>query len=392
MGMGVSPQSLDSSTARGTSAVTTLIIGLIIIGLISIIATALIVFMTTNVFSGDSSETTNIGLPTAQFIGMDINGTPGKVNYLILRVANPSSREDLTVSGQDLTIVYQDESGNIEEVSYPAMDTGVGLIADARDVESIDACSELANQPNNTAIWCFVNDGFSPSISPGMSGDIYVFLGGLSIPLRENIEFSIDVITSNPEIVITAKGITPRVFQLPATADTPTPAPAPTPTLQLVVTPLEIPISPTAAPPLQPPPALPAILPPAPPAVLPPAPAPTPTATAPLPTPTAKPVVLLPLPPRDTMKRPHVLVGVAKINGASAPTGTKVTAWVDGYDAPLGTTDVKLGGSFTVLVEQYGSVLIQGQTSLILKIGDKTTPQTVKWVEGGADVINLEIS
>ena len=388
MEMGVSPQSLDSSTAKGTSAVT-----ILILGLISIIAIALIAFVTINVFSGDSSEeTTNIGLPTAQFIGMDINGTPGKVNYLILRVANPSSREDLTVSGQDLTIVYQDESGNIEEVSYPAMDTGVGLIADARDVESIDACSELANQPNNIAIWCFVNDGFSPSISPGMSGDIYVFLGGLSIPLRENIEFSIDVITSNPKIVITAKGTTPRVFQLPATADTPTPTPTSTPTLQLVVTPLEIPISPTAAPPLQPPPALPAISPTAPPVVLPPAPTPPATAPAPLPTPTAKPVVLLPLPPRDTMKRPHVLVGVAKISGASAPTGTKVTAWVDGYDAPLGTTDVTLGGSFTLLVEQHGSVLIQGQTSLILKISDKTTSQTVKWVEGGADVINLEIN
>lgn len=390
MEMGVSPQSLDSSTARGTSAVT-----ILIFGLISIIAIALIAFVTINVFSGDSSEeTTNIGLPTAQFIGMDINGTPGKVNYLILRVANPSSREDFTVSGQDLTIVYQDESGNVEEVSYPAMDTGVGLIADARDVESIDACSELANQPNNIAIWCFVNDGSSPSISPGMSGDIYVFLGGLSIPLRENIEFSIELITSNPEIIITTKGTTPRVFQLPATADTPTPTPDPTATVQLVVTPLGIPISPTAAP-LQLPRAQPAILPtptaPAP-TPTPTAKAPTATATAPQPTPTAQPVVLLPLPSRDTMKRPHALVGVAKINGASAPTGTKVTAWVDGYDAPLATADVILGGSFTLLVEQHGSVLIQGQTSLILKIGDKPTSQTIRWVEGGADVINLEIN
>ena len=397
MGVGVSPQFLDSSTARGSSAVT-----ILILGLISIIAIALIAFVTINVFFGDSSETTkettNIGLPTAQFIGMDINGTPGKVNYLILRVANPSSRDALTVSGQDLTIVYQDGSGNVEEVSYPGMDTGVGLIADARDVESIDACSELANQPNNIAIWCFVNDGFSPSISPGMSGDIYVFLGGLSIPLRENIEFSVDVITSNPEIIITAKGTTPSVFKLPATADTSTPTP--TPTLQLVVTPLGIPISPTAVP-LQPPPALPAILPTAPPVVLPPAPtapaptAPAPTApapTIPAPTPTAQPVVLLPLPPRDTMKRPHVLVGVAKINGAPAPTGTKITAWVDRYDAPLGKTDVTLGGFYSLLVEQHGSVLVSGETSVILKIGEITTSQTVNWVEGGAHEINLEIN
>ena len=396
MEMGVSPQSLDSSTARGTSAVT-----ILIIGLVSIIAIALIAFVTINVFSGGSSEeTTNIGLPTAQFIGMDINGTPGKVNYLILRVANPSSREDFTVSGQDLTIVYQDESGNVEEVSYPAMDTGVGLIADARDVESIDACSELANQPNNIAIWCFVNDGFSPSISPGMSGDIYVFLGGLSIPLRENIEFSIELITSNPEIIITTKGTTPRVFQLPATADTPTPTPDPTATVQLVVTPLVgIPISPTAAP-LQLPRAQPAILPtltaPTPTATAPTATAtaPTATATAPQPTPTAQPVALLPLPAVNSMKMPHGFVGKATIDGVSAPTGTKVTAWVDGYDAPLATADVTLGGSYALNVKQYGdgaqTVLYSGQTSLSFKINDKKTSQTTKWVEGALDIFNLE--
>ena len=396
MEMGVSPQSLDSSTAKGTSAVT-----ILILGLISIIAIALIAFVTLNVFSGDSSETTNIGLPTAQFIGMDINGTPGKVNYLILRVANPSSREDLTVSGQDLTIVYQDESGNIEEVSYPAMDTGVGLIADARDVESIDACSELANQPNNIAIWCFVNDGFSPSISPGMSGDIYVFLGGLSIPLRENIEFSIELITSNPEIIITTKGTTPRVFQLPATADTPTPTPDPTATVQLVVTPLGIPISPTAAP-LQLPRAQPAILPT--PTATAPTPTPTailPTATAPQPTPTAQTVVLLPLPKMWARVMPHQIVGVAKIDGALAPPGTKVTAWVDGpkqYRSPVGAADVTKDGSFSVQVRQHGGgipggeaqILFSGQTSLKFQIDGKDTSQTIKWLEGGVDVLNLE--
>ena len=77
-GIGASAQSLDSSTAKGTSAVT-----ILILGLISIIAIALIAFVAMIVFSSDSSETSDIGLPTAQFIGMDINGTPGKVNYLI---------------------------------------------------------------------------------------------------------------------------------------------------------------------------------------------------------------------------------------------------------------------------------------------------------------------
>jgi len=396
MGMGASVQSLDSSNAGGTSTAT-----ILIIGLISIIAISLIAFGAIKFFSGDSSETTNTSLPTAQFIGMDINGTPGKVNYLILRISNPSSREAFTVSGQDLTIFYQDESGNFEEVSYPAVDTGVGLIADARDTESIDACSELADQPNNMAIWCFVNDGFSPSIAPGMSGDIYVFLGGLRTPLREDIEFSIELIASNLESVITAKGTTPRVFQLPATAGEPTPTPAPT--AQLVVTSPEIPISPTA-PPLQPPPAIlppapPVVLPPAPPVVLPPGPtatvtAPTPTATAPLPTPTAQPVALLPLPPVNTMPRPHGIVGVARINGTPAPTGTKITAWVDGYDAPVATTDVGHDGNFTLVIMQHGvgaqAVLYSGQTSLNFKIQDKKTPQTTKWFEGNVDIFNLE--
>ena len=389
MGVGVSPQSLDSSTARGTNAVT-----ILIIGLISIIAIALIAFVAINVLSSDSSETSNIDLPTAQFIGMDINGTPGKVNYLILRVSNPSSREAFTISGQDLTMVYQDELNQPLKVLYPAMDTGLGLIADARDTESIDACSELADQPNNIAIWCFVNDGFSPSISPGMSGDIYVFLGGLSIPLRENMEFSIDLISGSrlDPIIITAKGTTPRVFKLPAATDTPTPTPEPTATPttpQLVVIPVEVPISPTV-PALQPPPALPAILP------TPTATAPTPTATVPTPTATAPtPPATAPAPSTQPVALPavasnvipHAFVGSVTVSGEVAPDGTEVSAWVSEYSSPVGEGTVS-GGSYVMNVSQYGSASFEGKT-LTFKIGGVDTIQTSTWATGGATVLDL---
>jgi hypothetical protein len=369
MGVAASAPSLDSPTVGSTSALT-----ILIFGIISIIAIALIVFVATNIFSGGSSEASDIGLPTAKFIGMDIEGTPAKVNYLILRVSNPLPQKAFSISESDLTIVYQDASGNLEEVSYPGMETGVGLIADARDKESIDACSKLASQSNNIAIWCSVNDGTNTSILPGMSGDIYVFLGGLTIPLRENVEFSIDLITSTTEIVITAKGTTPGVFKLPTVTDTPAP------TVQLVVTPTETPISSTATPlPPPPPPELPAILPTAPPVIL-------PTALPPIsqPSPTPKPVALLPLPAANNRILPHVFVGEARINGEFAPLGTEVTAWANGYDAPVGTSDVKSNGSFVLNAKQHGTILQSGQTLLSFRIGGKDTVQTRKWEAGGA--------
>jgi hypothetical protein len=374
MGVAASAPSLDSPTVGSTSALT-----ILIFGIISIIAIALIVFVATNIFSGGSSETSDIGLPTAKFIGMDVvGGTPAKVNYLILRVSNPLPQKAFSISESDLTIVYQDASGNLEEVSYPGMETGVGLIADARDKESIDACSKLASQSNNIAIWCSVNDGTNTSILPGMSGDIYVFLGGLTIPLRENVDFSIDLITSTTEIVITANGTTPRVFKLPTVTNTPAP------TVQLVVTPMvvtptETPIPPTTTP-LLAPPRLPAIvLTPLPTAT---APAPAPT-SQPQPSPTPKPVALLPLPAANNRILPHVFVGEARINGKFAPLGTKVTAWADGYDAPVGLSDVKSNGLFALTANQHGTILQSGQTLLSFKIGGKDTVQTRKWVEGG---------
>ena len=388
IGLGLSDQPLESSTAGGRSALT-----IFSLGLVSIIAIALITFIAIYIFSDGSSKTSEISLPTAQFIGMDINGNPAKVNYLILRVSNPSSREAFPISAADLRILYQDDSGNVEEVSYPGTGTDVGLIADARDRESIDSCSELASQPDNVAIWCFINDGFNRTVSPGMTGDIYIFLGGLKIPLTENIGFSVDLVTLASDVVITARGTTPGVFALPTIADTPTPIP--TPTVQVVVTPIETPVAPAAVP-VQPPPALPSILPSPPPAlpvVSPTTPIPTAPATQPAATPTVQPVVLKPLHPIDKMIKPHVFLGVAKINGVAAAEGTKITAWLDKYEAPGGTAGVKLSGSYSMLVQQHGSVLISDVTPLIFKIGDKTTLQTATWVSGeGTESFDLEVN
>jgi hypothetical protein len=94
-------------------------------------------------------------------------------------------------------------------------------------------------------------------------------------------------------------------------------------------------------------------------------------------------IVLRQLPPINTMVMPHVFVGVAKVNGDFAPVGTKVTAWTDGYNAPVGTSDVVSNGLFTLIANQHGTILQSGQTLLSFKIGGKDTVQTRKWVEGG---------
>jgi hypothetical protein len=95
-------------------------------------------------------------------------------------------------------------------------------------------------------------------------------------------------------------------------------------------------------------------------------------------------IVLRQLPPINTMVMPHVFVGVAKVNGDFAPVGTKVTAWTDGYNAPVGTSDVVSNGLFTLIANQHGTILQSGQTSLRFRLGGKNTSQTRKWEEGGA--------
>ena len=374
----------DDSSGGGNNALTILILGFLFI-----VAIALIIFVALKVFSGDSSETSSINLPTTQIIGLDVEGPPAKVNYLILRISNPASGEAFSISNSDLIVIYEDSSQNLEEVSYPSPGTGAGFISSASDQGSINACSSLAKQPGNIAIWCVLNNGMNTSILPGMSADIYVFLGGLANPLIENMEFAVELIA--PTVSITANGVTPSVFQLPGNAhnthDDPTPTPEPT------KAPISTPVSPTATPGfLLPTPESISVLPPATPKPSSPA-VPTPSLPVqPIPTSTPEPVNLLPLPPVSSQIQPHVFVGVARIGGQIAPIGTKVSVWVSGYASAIGTADVTGTGSFVLLAKQHGSILVSSQTSLSFRIGDKITSETSVWELGGATAKDLQIN
>ena len=373
----------DDSSGGGNNALTILILGFLFI-----VAIALIIFVALKVFSSDSSETPTMNLPTTQIIGLDVEGPPAKVNYLILRISNPASGEAFSISNSDLIVIYEDSSPNLEEVSYPSQGTGAGFISSASDQGSINACSSLAKQPGNIAIWCVLNNGMNTSILPGMSADIYVFLGGLANPLIENMEFAVELIA--PTVSITANGVTPSVFQLPGNAhnthDDPTPTPEPT------KAPISTPVSPTATPGfLLPTPESISVLPPATPKPSSPA-IPTPSLPVqPIPTSTPEPVNLLPLPPVSSQIQPHVFVGVARIGGQIAPIGTKVSVWVSGYASAIGTADVTGTGSFVLLAKQHGSILVSSQTSLSFRIGDKVTSETSVWELGGATAKDLQI-
>jgi len=346
---------------------------ILILGFLFIVAIALIIFVTVKVFSGGSSETSTINLPTAQLIGLDVEGPPAKVNYLILLISNPASGEAFSISNSDLIVIYEDMAGNLEEVSYPSQGTGAGIISSTSDQESIDACSSLTKQPGNRAIWCVLNNGMSTSIMPGTSSDIYVFLGGLASPLIENMDFGIELIA--PTVSIKANGVTPSVFQMPG--QMPRNAHDSTPTPEPTKTPISTPVSPTATPGF--------LLPTPEPIVVSPPAVPSPSLPVqPTPTSTPEPVSLQPLPPVSSNVQPHVFVGVARIGGQIAPIGTKVSVWVDGYASPVGTADVTGTGSFTLFAKQHGSILISSQTSLSFRIGDKVTSVTSVWELGGA--------
>ena len=359
---------------------------ILILGLLSIISIAVIIFVVVRVFSDESSETSTMNLPAAEIIGLNVEGPPGKVSYLVLRISNPTSGEVFSISSSDLIVIYEDSSPNLEEVSYPGQGTGAGFISSTNDQGSIDACSSLSKLPGQAAIWCVLDNGMNTSILPGTSVDIYIFLGGLANPLVENTEFAIELIT--PTVSITANGVTPGVFQLPVEANDPIPTQEPTPN------PISTTVSPTATPGfLLPTPESIVVLPP--PATPKPSSPDVPTPSLPvqpIPTATPEPINLLPLPPVSTQIQPHVFVGVARIGGQIAPIGTQVSAWVAGYAGPVGTADVTGTGSFVLLAKQHGSVLLSSQTSLSFRIGDNVTAETSVWEVGGATAKDLSIN
>ena len=169
----------------------------------------------------------------------------------------------------------------------------------------------------------------------------------------------------------------------PAPVPTPTSTPRPTPTL--ASTPTSTPMAtptPTPVPTLTPTPT------PIPTPKPTPTPAPTPTPTlTPTPAPISTPA---PLPPVNPNVLPHVFVGTATIDGVSAPDGTVVTAWIQGFVVPV-EEGVVSGGNYVLQVPQYGNTSFIGKT-VTFKVGGLDAQQTTVWRFGEADVLNLTAS
>jgi len=81
--------------------------------------------------------------------------------------------------------------------------------------------------------------------------------------------------------------------------------------------------------------------------------------------------------------KPHVFVGTATLDGATAADGAAVTAWVGGEQ--VAATTVK-GGEYDILVGD--SVGYAGET-VSFKLSGTDAAETAAWVEGGGDIVNL---
>lgn len=81
--------------------------------------------------------------------------------------------------------------------------------------------------------------------------------------------------------------------------------------------------------------------------------------------------------------KPHVFVGTATLDGATAADGAAVTAWVGGEQ--VAATTVK-GGEYDILVGD--SVGYAGET-VSFKLSGAVASETATWVEGGGDIVNL---
>ena len=81
---------------------------------------------------------------------------------------------------------------------------------------------------------------------------------------------------------------------------------------------------------------------------------------------------------------PHVFNGTAKIDGAFAPSGTVITALIDGF--VRGRSTVEDGGIYTLLVNQGSGTLIT------FMIGNLTADQNATWEQGGGTALDLTAS
>ncbi len=87
---------------------------------------------------------------------------------------------------------------------------------------------------------------------------------------------------------------------------------------------------------------------------------------------------------------PQAFVGLATISEESAPDGTTVTAWLEGFGEPLAEATV-FSGSFILTIPQYGIKSFTGKV-LNFKIGDADAAETAVWELGGVELLNLSVT
>ena len=83
---------------------------------------------------------------------------------------------------------------------------------------------------------------------------------------------------------------------------------------------------------------------------------------------------------------PHIIVGAASNNGIPVPTGTTISALIDG--AKIGTARTAGSGNFTLMAGNSNSY--EGKT-MSFSIGDSSASETLVWKKGEATKLNLTV-
>ena len=83
---------------------------------------------------------------------------------------------------------------------------------------------------------------------------------------------------------------------------------------------------------------------------------------------------------------PHIIVGAASNNGIPVPTGTTISALIDG--TKIGTARTAGSGNFTLMAGNSNSY--EGKT-MSFSIGDSSASETLVWKKGEATKLNLTV-
>ena len=86
---------------------------------------------------------------------------------------------------------------------------------------------------------------------------------------------------------------------------------------------------------------------------------------------------------------PHAFAGTVTVNGATAPDGTQVTAYLEGVPDSVAGTTVS-GGMYNVKLVQRGSTLFADR-KVTFKVGGKDSSSTAVWTSGEATELNLVV-